>query len=302
MLKKANGILFLCTWVLMLLWNLLMVHPLSIPLIVCHGCILAAALLDDKNQRTPALICAVLPLAFKLMGCISNFSAYGALNVVLQLALPVVLLLFVLRNKEKRTTLWLLAPVCCFLLQLAMNFELLRYGNLPWAAWAKAAVEELMYGALFMNAAPTAEERAAKRKAYNGFYVRSVGVSLLLWFLTMSIYGLVWLWRLIKNTRLLCKESDRCVGEFLLVTLVPFYVIYWAYKRGRMLSYAARNEGYDVPNHSVLYLVMALLGLNIVTMCLMQDAFNTIAKGTCPRLMIAHPVAPATPVQDVPAE
>lgn len=72
---------------------------------------------------------------------------------------------------------------------------------------------------------------------------KSIPLSLLLSFLTCGIYSLVWVYGIMKRIRLLCRDYNGCVGEFLCFFLVPFYSYYWYYTRAKKLSAGANSYG-----------------------------------------------------------
>lgn len=111
-------------------------------------------------------------------------------------------------------------------------------------------------------------------------YARSIGAALLLNIVTLGIFGLFWTWKIIRNHHILADEGNACLKEFLLLLFVPFYAIFWYETRGRSLCRAARTKGFDVPDRSMLHALLAVAGLNIVNLCLMQHAFNGIADGS----------------------
>lgn len=111
-------------------------------------------------------------------------------------------------------------------------------------------------------------------------YARSIGAAMLLNIVTLGLFGLFWTWKTIRNHHILADEENACLKEFLLLLFVPFYAIFWYETRGRSLCRAARAKGFDVPDRSLLHALLAVAGLNIVNLCLMQHAFNSVADGS----------------------
>ena len=97
----------------------------------------------------------------------------------------------------------------------------------------------------------------------------SVALLLFLCFITLGIWGLVWIWR---TTAALNERADRPrkpLYEMLFCLLLPFYFIYWAYKSAQLV------DGED-GRFSTLCLVLSVL-LPPVAMMLLQDKLNTMA-------------------------
>ena len=65
---------------------------------------------------------------------------------------------------------------------------------------------------------------------------RSIGMCILLSIITCGIYGIYWMYLLVKNTRSIQKNTDNCKGEMLCLIFVPFYSLYWWYTRGEKLD------------------------------------------------------------------
>jgi hypothetical protein len=108
---------------------------------------------------------------------------------------------------------------------------------------------------------------------------KSIGLCILFSFITFGIYGLYWLYTLCKNIKLLNGEPPSCGGEFCLNIFVPIYGYYWIYTRSKKLSGAAWRRGIPTSDNSTLYLVLAILGLSLVSYALIQNDLNTAARG-----------------------
>ncbi|MFH0993672.1 MAG: DUF4234 domain-containing protein [bacterium] len=125
--------------------------------------------------------------------------------------------------------------------------------------------------------------------------------------ISLGFYGIIWLLHLIKSFRRIHNQQGSPVGEFLLVGIAPIvgfvflsllfiglnvgylvfvavivagaYPGYWLFKHEKELCAKASELKLDNKhNNSVMYLVLALLGLAIVPIVLMQHDFNKAAK------------------------
>ena len=63
----------------------------------------------------------------------------------------------------------------------------------------------------------------------------------------------------------------------LLIVFVPFYSIYWWYSRGRDVSIEFSNNGYSSYGNKIAYLILAILGLDIISLSIMQNDFNSLS-------------------------
>lgn len=105
---------------------------------------------------------------------------------------------------------------------------------------------------------------------------RKISICILLSIATLGLYGIYWMYLLVKNTHSIKMEKKSCTGEIMCLMLVPFYSLYWWYTRGE--SVKQEMSVYNIPHHGngVLYLVLDFLGLNIVSMAIMQNDFNAL--------------------------
>lgn len=109
---------------------------------------------------------------------------------------------------------------------------------------------------------------------------RSVGVCILLSIITFGIYGIYWLYLLVKNTRSIQKNTTNCTGEMLCLIFVPFYSLYWWYTRGEKVKQEFSQHNYASTGNGIVYLILAIFGLSIVSMAIMQSDFNSLKSET----------------------
>jgi hypothetical protein len=109
---------------------------------------------------------------------------------------------------------------------------------------------------------------------------RSIGVCILLSIITLGIYGIYWLYLLVKNTRSIQKNTTSCTGEMLCLIFVPFYSLYWWYTRGEKVKQEFSQHNYASKGNGIVYLILAIFGLSIVSMAIMQSDFNSLKSET----------------------
>lgn len=109
--------------------------------------------------------------------------------------------------------------------------------------------------------------------ATTGIQKRDLVKAIILSIVTCGIYSIFWFISLTNETnRLSGTEGDTSGGTAFLLCLVTcgIYGIYWSYKMGEK-----RDRMAGVNNSSaILYLVLSLVGLDIVVYALLQDAIN----------------------------
>ena len=105
---------------------------------------------------------------------------------------------------------------------------------------------------------------------------RSIAACILLTIITFGIYGIYWYYLLVKNIRAITEDDRGCWKEMLCLVLVPFYSVYWWYTRGAILKECFAERDCLAKGNSIVYLILSLLGLDIVSMAIMQDDFNLL--------------------------
>ena len=106
-----------------------------------------------------------------------------------------------------------------------------------------------------------------------GIMPRNLVLAIVFSFLTCGIYSIYWMIKLNDQlTQLAGEPQATCGGMVFLFSLITcgIYGIYWAYKMGERCDRIRGIQG----NSSILYLVLSILGLDIVYFCLLQDMIN----------------------------
>lgn len=113
--------------------------------------------------------------------------------------------------------------------------------------------------------------------------VRNIGLSIFLSIITCGIYGIYWFVVLTNETN---EASGHAAdgtsgGMAFLFSLITcgIYSIYWAYKMGEKMNEAkaARNIPSD-SNTSILYLILSIIGLQIIVYALVQNDMNKMVS------------------------
>jgi len=304
----------------------------SFPLLLGLFAILACGC-SVLRMKTGALIFSVLHLVFSLLTCLRVFSQYSTLWILpldlLYVAAAVMLLVFTLTNKHRRTFSSICLLLGIFSLLLTFVFTLFRTPvvffhnssprfvglkawtlafrssgrpiplfdsfstlNALWPLSKSISLFILSMGFAFSNPSVSHhnKRKAEKNMADSHYradtselYSASLGKLIVLSILTLGIYGLVWQYRLTRSVCSMSDERESATTEFLLCLLIPFYSLYWYYKRGKSFAEAAQDKGYAAEDRGLLYLLAALFGFGSINMCLMQDDVNRIVNGTMRR-------------------
>lgn len=110
---------------------------------------------------------------------------------------------------------------------------------------------------------------------------RSVAVCILLTIITCGIYGIYWFICMVNDLNVASERiGDASGGTVFLLSLITcgIYGMYWLYKAGEKVSYIKmRNTGVPSSSNGILYLILGLVGLPIVSYCLIQSELNEVA-------------------------
>ena len=108
---------------------------------------------------------------------------------------------------------------------------------------------------------------------------RNVALCVILSIVTLGFYGLYWLAQINNCANELADPPKKTGGGVaVLLTIVTFglYGIYWAYKMGGLLDDALAKRSMPTQNRSVMYLILAVIGLGFVGWILMQSTINSM--------------------------
>lgn len=108
---------------------------------------------------------------------------------------------------------------------------------------------------------------------------RNIAVCIILSIVTCGIYSLYWIYCLNEDLNSLSgNENATNGGMVILFSIITcgIYALYWSYKMGERVDSIKNQPGSSTP---VLYLVLAIFGLEIVNLCLMQDTINKAVEG-----------------------
>ena len=104
-----------------------------------------------------------------------------------------------------------------------------------------------------------------------------LGVNIVLFLLSGSIFGAIWRYGILKNINAF-KEKKIGVVHYIVSLLFPPYFAYVVYVANKALVKKCHENGLKVKDLSVLYLILSLIGLNIISYIIMQVHLNKLAK------------------------
>ena len=109
---------------------------------------------------------------------------------------------------------------------------------------------------------------------------RNIVVCILLTIVTCGIYGIYWFIVLSDDVGRANNNPKISGGTAFLLNLVTcgIYGIYWSYKLGKEMYEANQKNGMSASDNSIIYLILALFGFQVVSWCIIQSELNKIAE------------------------
>ena len=107
---------------------------------------------------------------------------------------------------------------------------------------------------------------------------RNIATCIILSIVTCGIYGIIWFVGLVNDVNFVCQDekSSQSGGTVLLLTIITcgIYGIIWFFNAAKRLHMAGNKYNVQISENSVVYLVLSLIGLQIVVYCLVQSDLN----------------------------
>lgn len=103
---------------------------------------------------------------------------------------------------------------------------------------------------------------------------RSIVTCILLSLVTCGIYGIYWTVMVAKEGVSVKDPADSALLEIVLMLFLPFLGVFMVEKK---LAEGCAAQGIAHTDNSILYLILALVGLGIVSLCMLQNDLNKLA-------------------------
>ena len=96
---------------------------------------------------------------------------------------------------------------------------------------------------------------------------------------TCGIYYLIWMYQTSEEVNNTLGDTRDGPGLEVLLTIVTcgIYGLYWLYKYNQKLVRLGNNMGVSLSDNSIICLVLAIFGLTVVALGIMQSQINELA-------------------------
>jgi|GEM_PF-2119903 len=106
----------------------------------------------------------------------------------------------------------------------------------------------------------------------------SIVLNILLSFVTCGIYSIFWVYSIIGEIKWLNGDDTKSIKEILCYSLVPYYIYYWIFTRSRKIVKAAAEKGIKIKDHSTRNLLLAIFYMSPISIGMIQNSLNAVAK------------------------
>lgn len=105
---------------------------------------------------------------------------------------------------------------------------------------------------------------------------RNIALCIILSFVTCGIYDLYWLYCMANDINEISGDNSTSGAMVVILSIVTcsIYLWYWLYQTGQKIDAVKCARGEVSSNNGVLYLILGILGLSVVSWCLIQNELN----------------------------
>ena len=103
---------------------------------------------------------------------------------------------------------------------------------------------------------------------------RNLVTCILLTLVTCGIYGIYWVVMLAREAVSVKDPQDSAILEIVLMLFLPFLGVFLVEKK---FAEGCAAKGIPHTDNSILYLILDLVGLGIVSICMLQNDLNKVA-------------------------
>ena len=114
-----------------------------------------------------------------------------------------------------------------------------------------------------------------------GITKRDIVKAIIFSIISCGIYMLYWMAKVNDDTNTIAGETNATDGvKVVIFTIITcgIYGYYWSYKQGVKLDSVKAAKGLQTGNLAIIYLILSLVGLDIVALAMMQNEINTLAE------------------------
>lgn len=132
------------------------------------------------------------------------------------------------------------------------------------------------------NANPNMNQNNGNYRGVPGIELKNIATCVVLSIVTCGIYWIIWYIAMVDDVNRICNDdkSAQSGGTVFLLTLVTcgIYGIIWFYNCGQRMAIAGRSYGRNIEDNSTLYLVLSIVGLQLVAGAMLQGELNKFAS------------------------
>lgn len=173
----------------------------------------------------------------------------------------------------------IIAPFFYYLGVLLLFCSLSRDPNRIYAAELPAAKAHSTVTLRVAKQAGTQKQGDMRGVSIQLLEEKNIALYIMLTIVTFGAFSLFWIFQIVRQVQSLTGKEVNPWNEFLLVVLVPFYILYWMHTRVKLLHEAAATYGVHISDNSTICVVLPLFNLAIVSWAIIQNDLNATARG-----------------------
>lgn len=110
---------------------------------------------------------------------------------------------------------------------------------------------------------------------------KNIAVCIILSIVTCGLYSLYWLYTLTEDMKVVSNNPNGTSGGMVVILSIVtchLYQLYWLYKQGESVDIAKSARGIPSSNTGIVYLLLSIVGFDIIAWVIMQNEINKLAQ------------------------
>lgn len=117
-------------------------------------------------------------------------------------------------------------------------------------------------------------------KTQSKIFKRDIATQIILTVITCGIYGLYWIAEINDDVNTLREDYTTSGVTVVLLSILTcgLYLIYWNYDIGRKIYNLGQENGKDINDNSIIYMILSIIKGDLINLILIQSDLNKFEK------------------------
>lgn len=126
------------------------------------------------------------------------------------------------------------------------------------------------------EAKEVSESTSENLKTESKIFKRDIATQFILTVITCGIYGLYWIAEITDDVNNLREDYTTSGVTVVLLSILTcgLYLIYWTYDMGRKLYNLGQENGKDINDNSIIYMILSIIKGDLLNLILIQSDLN----------------------------